>query len=51
MRRLEWGLVALGIGVAIAALLGPLALGVIQYHVTDEVRNQVVGGGHRGPAW
>lgn len=37
-------LLLLGAGIAALALLGPLALRVIGYHVTDDVRNQVVGG-------
>ncbi len=36
-------LVALGLGVAAASLLGPLVWGVIDYHVVDDVLNQVVG--------
>jgi hypothetical protein len=44
MRRLGYGLVTLGIGVAAAALLGPLFFGVIEYHVSDDVLNQVMGG-------
>jgi hypothetical protein len=44
MRRLGYGLLALGIGVAAAALLGPLFFGVIEYHVSDDVLNQVMGG-------
>lgn len=44
MTRLGTALVLLGLGVAVTALLGPLAFGVIEYHVVDEVRHQVVGG-------
>jgi hypothetical protein len=44
MRRLGYSLLALGIGVGTAALLGPLFVGAIDYHVTDDVLNQVMGG-------
>lgn len=44
MRRLGYGLLTLGFGVGTAALLGPLFIGAIDYHVTDEVLNQVMGG-------
>jgi hypothetical protein len=44
MRRLSVALFALAAGVAIAAILGPLFAGVIRYHVTDDVLNQVMGG-------
>lgn len=44
MRRLALVLAALGIGVALASLLGPLGFDVIRYHVVDDVLNQVIGG-------
>ncbi len=37
-------LFTLATGVATMALLGPLALGWVDYHVVDDVENQVVGG-------
>jgi len=37
------GLIALGIGLAVVALLGPLVTGVIEYHVTETLRNQTIG--------
>lgn len=43
MRRLGYGLFALAGGIAAMALLGPLVSGVIRYHVTDDVLNQVMG--------
>lgn len=43
-RPLALVLLGLGAGVAAASVLGPLALGVIDYHVGDDVLNQVVGG-------
>ena len=43
-RSLALVLVALGVGVAAASMLGPLVLGVIDYHVVEDVLNQVVGG-------
>ena len=36
-------LLALGAGLAVVALLGPLASGVIDYHVTETLRNQTIG--------
>jgi hypothetical protein len=44
MRRLGWGSIALGLGVAAASLLGPLVTGTIDYHVVADVLNQVKGG-------
>lgn len=38
------GLVALGMGVAANALLGPMALGELRYHVSGHMENQVIGG-------
>jgi hypothetical protein len=38
------GLIALGIGVAANALLGPMALGELRYHVSEHMENQVIGG-------
>lgn len=40
---LALGLVAIGVGLAIVALLGPFAAGVIDYHVTETLRNQTIG--------
>ena len=40
---LALGLVAIGVGLAAVALLGPFAAGVIDYHVTETVRNQTIG--------
>lgn len=37
------GSIALGAGVAAASLLGPLVGGVIEYHVPEDVLNQVMG--------
>ncbi len=37
-------LVLLGAGTAAAALLGPLVTGVIEYHVSEGARDQVIGG-------
>ena len=36
-------LVASAVGLALVALLGPLVLGVIQYHATETLRNQTIG--------
>lgn len=41
---LALGLVLLGIGAALVAVLGPLVAGVIEYHVSEGAVNQVVGG-------
>jgi hypothetical protein len=43
-RVLAPALISLGVMVAAASVLGPLALGAIEYHVVDDVLNQVVGG-------
>jgi hypothetical protein len=40
---LALGLVAIGVGLTILALLGPFATGVIDYHVTETLRNQTTG--------
>ena len=40
---LAFGLAAIGVGLAIVALLGPFAAGVIDYHVTETLRNQTIG--------
>jgi hypothetical protein len=40
---LALGLAAIGIGLAAVGLLGPFAAGVIDYHVTDTLRNQTIG--------
>jgi hypothetical protein len=37
------GLISLGVGLALLSLLGPLALGVIDYRVTETLRNQTIG--------
>jgi hypothetical protein len=37
------GLLAIGAGLAIVALLGPLAAELIDYHVTETLRNQTIG--------
>lgn len=37
------GLVALGIGTAAVALLGPLGWGIIAWRITDEMENQLIG--------
>ncbi len=42
-RCLALGLFAIGLGLASVALLGPLASGVIDYRVTETLRNQVIG--------
>lgn len=36
--------VLLAAGIAVAAILGPLVLGVIRFHMTDAVENQYLGG-------
>lgn len=38
------GLILLGIGAALVAVLGPLVAGVIEYHVSEGAVNQVIGG-------
>ena len=40
---LAFGLVGIGVGLAVVALLGPFAAGVIDYHVTETLRNQTIG--------
>lgn len=40
---LALALTAIGIGFAALALLGPLGTGVIDYHVTETLRNQTIG--------
>ena len=37
------GLMAIGVGLATVAVLGPLATGVVYYHVTETLRNQTIG--------
>jgi hypothetical protein len=37
------GLIALGLGLAVLSLLGPLALDVIDYRVSETLRNQTIG--------
>jgi hypothetical protein len=43
-RLLATLLILLGAGTAAAALLGPLVTGVIEYHVSEGARDQVIGG-------
>lgn len=40
--------IALGIGAAIVAMLGPLAIGAIRYHASDGAINQIAGGDAAG---
>ena len=42
-RPLELGLVVIAFGLAAVALLGPLGTGVIEYRVTETLRNQLIG--------
>jgi hypothetical protein len=42
-RWLGYGLIALGAGVALLALLGPLGFAVIDYRVSETLRNQTIG--------
>lgn len=42
------GAMALGIGAAVVAILGPLATGVIRYHASDGAINQIAGGDAAG---
>jgi len=42
-RLLAGGLLALAAGLAAVALLGPLATGVVDYRVTETLRNQTIG--------
>lgn len=42
-RRLAAGLVAIAAGLVAVALLGPLVTGVIDYRVSDTLRNQTIG--------
>jgi hypothetical protein len=39
-----WGAVALGAGIAIGAVLGPLALGIIRFRTSENAENQFIGG-------
>ena len=43
-RALAAILFALAAGVAVVSVLGPLGAGVLEYHVADDVENQVIGG-------
>jgi hypothetical protein len=44
-RRLTgFGLLLLGVGAAASAILGPLVLGVIEFRVSDNMENQLIGG-------
>jgi hypothetical protein len=40
---LGFGVVALGVGLAMLALLGPLVFSVIDYRVSETLRNQTIG--------
>jgi hypothetical protein len=42
-RGLAVGLIAIGVVLAAVALLGPFGTGVIDYHVTETLRNQTIG--------
>lgn len=42
------GVIALGIGAAFVAILGPLATGAIRYHASDGAINQIAGGDAAG---
>jgi hypothetical protein len=42
--RTGFGLLALGVGMAVNAILGPLGLGVIDSRVSDNMQNQLLGG-------
>lgn len=42
------GLVLLGIGAALVAVLGPLVTGVIEYHASEGAVNQIIGGDFAG---
>lgn len=39
-----FGLLILGVGLIVSAVLGPLALGVIVFRVSDNMENQLIGG-------
>ena len=41
---LRMGLVLLGLGAALVAILGPLVAGVIEYHASEGAVNQIIGG-------
>jgi len=46
-RKRPWlglGLIVLGLGAALVAVLGPLVVGVIDYHASEGAVNQIVGG-------
>ena len=49
-RLVTIGAVLLGLGAGAVAVLGPLVLGVIDYHVSDDLRNQIIGGDIAGLA-
>lgn len=40
---LALGLIAIGMGLAIVSLLGPLLTGIIDYHISETLRNQTIG--------
>jgi hypothetical protein len=42
-RWLALGLIAMGVGLAAVALLGPLVTGLIEYRVSETLRNQTIG--------
>jgi hypothetical protein len=43
VRGLGFGLIALGIGLAANSLLGPLVGEAVDFHVTETLRNQMIG--------
>src|SRR5919106_5342955 len=43
MRRLGFGLIALGIGLAANSLVGPLAGDLVEFHVSETLLNQMIG--------
>ena len=43
-RRMGFGLVALGLGSAVSAILGLLVLGMITFRVSEQAEGQLLGG-------
>lgn len=43
MKALTAGLIAIAVGLVVVALLGPLFTGAVDYHVTETLRNQMIG--------
>jgi hypothetical protein len=41
--RLAAGLIALGLGLAVNSLIGPLVVDAFEFHVTETLRNQMIG--------